>query len=112
MVGGGSGMSTADVIAATFLLRACAKSLLACLPGEGCEFHELWDMVTVEAGEEGKITRLGMWKAALEMIVVGKWRAANGESGLMGHAGLALENLRDARDEGSEGLLSWGCVDF
>jgi hypothetical protein len=32
--------SSGDVIAATFQLIACAKSLLACLPDEACEFHE------------------------------------------------------------------------
>jgi hypothetical protein len=66
--------SSADVIAATFQLQACAKSFLACLPNEGCEFHELWEMETVGAEKEGKAVRLGTWKEALERIVVNKQR--------------------------------------
>ena len=98
--------NSGDAIAATFLLRACAKSLLDCLPDEGCEFHELWEMVPVEAGEEGRRTRLGMWKEALEGFVVGE----RGWFEMMGYAGLALENLRDPRDERSEELFSRGNV--
>lgn len=57
--------SSGDAMAATFQLRACAKSLLASLPGGGCEFYKLWEMAPVEAGEEGRTGRLGMWKKAL-----------------------------------------------
>ena len=109
---GGRCENSGDVIAATFLLRACAKSLLECLPREGCEFHELWEMASVKAGEEGKVDRLGMWKEALERIVVGEQRAANGGFEMMGYAGLALDNLRDPRDETSEELFSWEKIVF
>ena len=105
---GGRCENSGDVIAATFLLRACAKSLLACLPDEGCEFHELWEMAPVGAGERGKVDRLEMWREALERIVVG----ARGGFEMMGYAGLALESLRYPRDEGSEELFSWGNVVF
>ena len=69
-------------------------------------------MTPVETGEEGKSDRLGMWKAALERIVVGEKMAANGGFELIGYAGLALENLRESRDGGSEELFSWVNVVF
>jgi hypothetical protein len=100
---GGRCENSGDAIAATFLLRACSQSLLDCLPREGCEFHELWGMVPVEAGEERRSVRLGMWKKALEGFVVG----ARGGFEMMGYAGLALENLCDPRDETNEELFSW-----
>jgi hypothetical protein len=104
--------SSGDVIAATFQLRACSKSLLDCSPVEGCEFHEVWKMPPIEAGEEGRTARLRAWKEALERIVVDEQRAGRGDFALVGYAGLALENLGDPRDETSEELFSWGSVVF
>jgi hypothetical protein len=109
---GGHCQSSADAIAATFQLRACAKSLLALLPSEGCEFHDLWEMPAIEAGAEGRTARLRAWKEALERIVVDEQRAGRCEFALMGYAGLALENLRNPRDETSEELFSWGSIVF
>lgn len=108
----GTHQSSADVIVATFQLRACAKSLLACLPIDGCEFHELWEMPPIEAGEQGRTIRLRAWKEALERIVVGEQQGGRRDFALMGYAGLALENLRDPGDETSEELFSWERVIF
>ena len=105
---GGRRQSSGDAVAATFLLRACAKSLLASLPGGGCEFHEVREMASIGIGEVGRSVRLGMWKKALEGFVVG----AQGGFEMICYAGLALKNLRDPRDEGSEELFSWGRVVF
>lgn len=110
--GGGVCLNSADAIAATFQLRACAKSLLASLPSEGCELHELWEMAPVGAGEEGRSVRLGMWKEALERIVVGEQQGGRCDFALMGYAVLALMNLRDPRDETSEELFSWANIVF
>jgi hypothetical protein len=104
--------SSGDVIAATFQLRACAKSLLASLPSEGCEFYDLWEMPPIEAGEQGRTARLKAWKEALERIVVDEQRAGRRDFALLAYAGLALENLRDLRDETSEELFSWGSIVF
>lgn len=84
--------------------------MLACLPDEGCEFHELWEMTPVEAGEEGRSARLGMWKEALARIVLDGQQAGRRDFALMAYAGLALKNLRDPRDETGEELFSWGRV--
>jgi hypothetical protein len=71
---------------------------------------------SIEAGGEGRSVRLGMWKEALERIVVDKQRAGRRDFASVAHAGLALENLRDARDktrdETSEELFSWGIFLF
>ena len=104
--------NSADAVAATFQLRAGAESLLACLPDEGSEFHELWEMAPVGVGEEGRSVRLGMWKEALERIVIDERQAGKRDFALMGYAGLALENLRDPRDETSGELFSWSSVVF
>ena len=110
--GGGRYRNSAEAIAATFLLRAGAKSLLASLPSEGCEFHELWEMAPVGVGEEGGGVRLRMWKEALERIVIDEQQDGKRDFTLMGYAGLTLENLRDPRDETSEELFSWASVVF
>ena len=93
---GGRCENSGDVVAAALLLRACVGSLLDCLPSGGCEGHELCEMVIVEAGEEGRRGRLGMWKRMLEGFLVGK----PGGFEVMGYADLVLENLRNPRDGG------------
>lgn len=110
--GGGRCRNSAEAIAATFQLRAGAKSLLASLPSGGCEFHGLWEMAPVEAGQEGRGVRLRMWKEALERIVIDGQQDGKRDFTLMGYAGLTLENLRDPRDETSEELFSWASVVF
>lgn len=46
-----------------------------------------------------------MWKAAFERIVVGGQGVARSGFEMMAYAGLALENLRDVKNEGSEQLF-------
>lgn len=110
--GGDRCQNSANAIAATLQLRACAKSLLAALPSEGCEFSELWEMAPVGAGEKGQSVRLEMWKEAMKRTVIDGQHGWKGDFALMGYAGLALENLNDPRDEASDELFSWGNIVF
>ncbi|KAM0714485.1 hypothetical protein Q7P37_010272 [Cladosporium fusiforme] len=103
--------TSADAAAATFLLRAGAKSLLDRLPAAGCHFHELWGLEAVGAGKECKSNRLEDWKRALERLIIDEHVVGRG-FGVAYYAGLALENLRDPRDETSEELFSWDRIVF
>jgi hypothetical protein len=100
--------SSADVIAATFLLRGCARSLLDSLPGEGFQFGDSMHLPALKAGEKGSEERLQGWKEALEGFVVGGGgERGNDDFALMSYAALALENLSRPRDETSSELFSW-----
>jgi hypothetical protein len=102
--------TSCDVIAATFELRACAKSLLNTLPRDDCVFPERYRIPDLKPGDDGKRERLASWKAALQAVVVGK--RSNGNFALMAYAGLALQNLRDPRDETSTELFSFDKIVF
>lgn len=109
----GAYQSSADVVAATFLLRACAKSLLASLPDEGCIFDSPMRLDALEAGPEGKDERLQGWKKALEAYIVDFHQQSNTHSfAIANYAALALENLQDPRDESIEELLAWDKIVF
>lgn len=100
--------SSADVVAATFLLRACAKSLLASLPHEGCNFDESMQLDALEPGSEGKEERLMGWKKALEAYIFDIQEQSNMHSfALANYAALAFENLQNPRDENINELLAW-----
>lgn len=63
--------SSADAIAATFLLRGCARSLLDSLPQEGFDFAKSMHLPPLKAGKQGKEERLQGWKDALKGFVLG-----------------------------------------
>lgn len=112
----GKGMSddsyqtSCDSIAATFQLRACAKNLLAILPEDGCTFPQTYRIPDLKIGPLGKEERLVGWKAALQTIIVGK--RSNTNFALTAYASLALENLRNPRDETSAELFSFDSILF
>jgi hypothetical protein len=97
--------TSCDVIAATYQLRACAKSLLDILPRDGCVFPERYLIPDLKPGDDSKLERLASWKAALQAVVVGE--RPNSNFALRAYAGLALENLRSPRDETSAELFSF-----
>lgn len=103
--------SSADVIAATFLLRGCARSLLDYLPEEGFTFGESMYIPPLKAGKEGKEERLQGWKEALKYFVIscGEQRSEN-DFALACYAGMALENLSNPRDETSADLFLWANI--
>lgn len=98
--------SGCDVIAAMFQLRACARTLLDVLPKEGCVFPELYRIAPLGPGERGRSDRLEMWKKALAEFIVGD-KASRSDFAVMAYAGLALENLREPRDETSAELFAF-----
>ena len=100
-----------DVIAAMFLLRACARTLLDRLPRRGYEFHSSDKIPNVAFGQKGKVERVGGWKRALTEFVVGE-KAAKRDFAFMAYAGLALENLQAPRDETSAELFSFDKMVF
>lgn len=98
--------SGCDVIAAMFQLRACARTLLDVLPKEGCVFPERYRIEPLGPGETGRSDRLSAWKQALSEFIVGE-KAGRSDFAVMAYAGLALENLREPRDESSVELFSF-----
>jgi len=105
--------SSADVIAATFLLRSCAMSLLDSFPSEGAVFDEPMQLTPLKAGQEGRDERLQSWRRALETFIVGFQSQSNASSfAVATYAAMALDNLKSPRDEGIGSLLAFDNILF
>jgi len=104
---------SADVVAATFLLRSCARSLLDCFPGEGAWFDGPMQLAPLKAGLEGREERLRWWREGLEAFIVGQQSQSHASSfAVAAYAAMALENLKSPRDESIESLLAFDNIVF
>lgn len=102
----GGNWSTSDIIAVTFQLRACAKTLLDILPQDGCEFPWWFKIADLDPGEGGRSDRIERWKHALAGFILGE-KARRSDFEVIAYVSLALENLREPRDESSAELFSF-----